>query len=182
MDGQLEAQLCVSCGLCCDGTIFTHAGISEKENVASSVSVYLQRQSDGRDVLPLGCSLLQDRCCTVYAERPTICRSYSCSLLKAARSGAVSLTEAHRLVAETSALRDRARAAVSDAVGKDDCNAINEMAESLSSAAADADDAKAFRRRHSEAYLAVAAVRMAVEEHFHRYPDSMWGSSKSEMG
>ncbi len=58
-----------------------------------------------------------DSKCTIYDDRPSLCRSYRCALLRKVDSGEVSDGEARALVAAAIELRDRVRPAIEALVG-----------------------------------------------------------------
>jgi uncharacterized protein len=107
------SALCRSCGLCCDGTLFTFVRLDAAEaRQARSNGLTIVHRDDGSDALPQPCSALRGRDCSAYESRPGPCLRYECSLLDALRGGETSLeeaqvvvTEAHRLVAEKAPIR-----------------------------------------------------------------------------
>jgi len=54
------------------------------------------------------CPAFDGGCCSVYDDRPFMCRSYRCDLLKAHESGTISTEEAELIIAEAIELRDNA--------------------------------------------------------------------------
>jgi hypothetical protein len=91
----LEA-LCLSCGLCCDGTLFTHVALTDEEGKRLGLKVLRQPCPS----LGAGCR------CAVYAQRPKGCARFVCMLGRAHEDGEVSLDDAVALVREAQALRD----------------------------------------------------------------------------
>lgn len=84
-------QLCLECGLCCNGVLFADG--------------QLQPEDDGARLQALGLALVKNRnpksqsrkfqqpcggfdgCrCRIYAERPKYCREFECALLKKVKS------------------------------------------------------------------------------------------------
>lgn len=93
------STLCLHCGMCCDGTLFTHVPLQPSEaEVLRERGLTLATREDGGAVLPQRCAALDGRCCTAYAERPEACRRYRCQLLNALADGEVSLEEAKGVV------------------------------------------------------------------------------------
>jgi len=87
------SQLCVSCGLCCDGALHDAAALLPEE-MSLALSLGMKVTRSGQDVrFSLPCHLLKDRCCTVYANRPSPCRNYKCRLLRSLQAGEKSLEE-----------------------------------------------------------------------------------------
>ncbi|RKH62633.1 YkgJ family cysteine cluster protein [Corallococcus llansteffanensis] len=93
------STLCLHCGMCCDGTLFTHVPLAPPEaQVLRGRGLTLAAREGGGEVLPQRCAALDGRCCTAYAERPEACRRYRCQLLNALADGEVSLEEAKGVV------------------------------------------------------------------------------------
>ncbi|RKG73591.1 YkgJ family cysteine cluster protein [Corallococcus terminator] len=93
------STLCLHCGMCCDGTLFTHVPLQPNESASlTQRGLPLTAREDGTVVLPQPCAALNGRCCTVYTERPEACRRYRCQLLNALAEGEVSLDEAKGVV------------------------------------------------------------------------------------
>ncbi|WP_257448923.1 YkgJ family cysteine cluster protein [Archangium lipolyticum] len=107
------STLCLRCGLCCDGTLFTHVPLRPGEVAPlKALGLPVREREDGRSVLPQRCAALDGRRCTAYAERPEGCRRYHCQLFSALSEGEVSLEEAlsvvdgaHALLAATGEAR-----------------------------------------------------------------------------
>jgi hypothetical protein len=100
----LEA-LCLKCGLCCDGTLFTHVALTVAEGKRLQGRVELQ-VNETAGVLRQPCSALERCKCTVYADRPAGCARFVCLLGQAMSAGECSFDEASAIVAEAQRLRD----------------------------------------------------------------------------
>lgn len=94
----LEA-LCSACGLCCDGTLFTHVSLTADEAERLAAKVEVRPRTDGKLALAQPCRALQGRSCAVYADRPQGCRTYVCSVYRALEGGEARADEAQELVA-----------------------------------------------------------------------------------
>jgi Fe-S-cluster containining protein len=92
----LEA-LCQSCGLCCDGSLFTRVPLGVDEVVPMEALAVVTNERGGRHV-PQRCAALSGTVCQVYAQRPLACRRYECLLFGALREGEVSLDDAVAVV------------------------------------------------------------------------------------
>ena len=88
--------LCTQCGLCCDGTFYGSVVIAESETArVERVGLRIVRDEQGRGTtMAQPCSALRGCLCAVYAERPTACAAYQCSLRKAVGAGERTLGEA----------------------------------------------------------------------------------------
>ncbi len=102
MAGTLS-DLCVSCGLCCDGSLFRFLPVEPRDVGAhAALSLPVVRQS-GRLAMPLPCAKLSGACCTVYAARPPGCRAFVCHLGYRLERGEVSFEHALGVVKEAQA-------------------------------------------------------------------------------
>jgi Fe-S-cluster containining protein len=114
----VPASICVSCGLCCDGTIFSDFELADDDDrqALEAVGVVLIRKED-RDVALQPCAALEGTRCMVYEGRPQICRDFRCELLQRHDTGEVDTAEALSLIDATIQLRNRVRAAVDAYLG-----------------------------------------------------------------
>ena len=95
------STLCQRCGLCCDGSLFTHVPLRGAEpDRARRLGLPVVARADGSPALRQGCAALDGLRCTVYAERPESCRKYHCLLYAALAEGEVELDEALEVVDE----------------------------------------------------------------------------------
>lgn len=102
-------SLCVECGLCCDGSMFADAVISEDEAGRLAGRVAL---SPARDHLLQPCIALGKGGCGVYADRPQTCRNYRCVVLGQLEEGRITLEDAREAIGELKARRARVAAAM----------------------------------------------------------------------
>lgn len=107
-------QLCLSCGLCCDGTLFDLVKLEGGDDAvklkALGLPVTTSRGKTPVARFPQPCSALcEDRTCRLYAARPWQCRTFECGVFKDAKAGRVSFAAALRRVKRTRARADKAR-------------------------------------------------------------------------
>lgn len=104
-----DAQaLCLKCGLCCDGSLFTRVPLGENDAPPARAGVVTNER--GARYLPQPCAALEgDLRCAVYAERPLACRRFECLLLVALADGETTLAGALELVRRARALLGEAR-------------------------------------------------------------------------
>lgn len=107
-------QLCLACGLCCDGTLFDgvqlERGDSAKKLNALGLPVVTYRGHAPVSRFPQPCAALcADRTCRIYADRPKQCRTFECKLFKQTVAGEIELAAALRLATKTRRLGDKAR-------------------------------------------------------------------------
>jgi uncharacterized protein len=95
------SELCQRCGLCCDGSLFTHAPLQPGEvDAMRQRKLEVMRRADGSPALAQRCAALEGCRCTIYTDRPDSCRRYQCLLYTALAEGEVSLDDALAVVAE----------------------------------------------------------------------------------
>lgn len=93
-----SSSLCLECGLCCNGSIFSHAELNEDDCKRLGISYH----NDARLSFP--CQHLSGRSCTVYQQRPAICASYQCKTLAAMKAREIGLGEAQDIIRKASKL------------------------------------------------------------------------------
>lgn len=97
------SQLCLDCGLCCDGTLFRYVAISGSEReelVRLGIGVGENRKGD---VMWLPCGKLEGKCCSIYEARPGGCRRFVCALGKRLEAKEVCLEDARAEVVKMQA-------------------------------------------------------------------------------
>jgi len=110
------STLCVSCGLCCSGGIFDHGSLTDGEArlmAAKGNTVFTKDGSEG-EAIRFPCNCLVNNTCTIYRERPQVCRDFRCSLLKRTTNGSIAFDKALEIVERAGALRDWLTAAGRD--------------------------------------------------------------------
>jgi Fe-S-cluster containining protein len=87
-------QLCLACGLCCNGVLFKDVELQPGDDAGKLKSLGLplrNRQSaigNPQSKLPQPCAALcGDNRCRIYAERPVRCRQFECALFKSVAAG-----------------------------------------------------------------------------------------------
>jgi Fe-S-cluster containining protein len=95
-------SLCVTCGLCCDGTLFSTAPLEAGE--AARLGDAVQTTVDGA-ALRQPCRALRGACCEVYEARPAVCRRFNCFVLHQLETGAVSEADADAFIDDVFARR-----------------------------------------------------------------------------
>jgi Fe-S-cluster containining protein len=93
------SDLCLPCGLCCDGSLFSHAWLEPaEEGQARSLGLEVY-PLDTRVTFRLPCPLFRPDRCSIYGQRrPGICASYQCRQLRNYLRGKVALEDAVRQI------------------------------------------------------------------------------------
>jgi Fe-S-cluster containining protein len=108
-------DLCTNCGICCTDAMFDFIRLEPGEADVLVAEGYPAARLD-KTKFSLPCSLLVERKCSIYADRPAACRRFECEVLKAAGAGTMSLEEAHGLVRQAHGLLARLREVMPEGV------------------------------------------------------------------
>jgi hypothetical protein len=127
----LGEQLCLACGLCCDGTLFHHVklgpGDDAKNLKALGLPVAVTRSQAPLVHFRQPCAALcADRTCRLYADRPSQCHSFECGVFKDAHAGRIEFAAALRLVKQARQRADLVRRLLRALGDTDDHRALNE--------------------------------------------------------
>jgi uncharacterized protein len=98
--GPVAEQLCVACGLCCNGVLFKDVELQQGDAAdrLKALGLPLERlRCKARFAQP--CLALGDDCrCRIYADRPRRCREFECALFKEVQAGRVESAAALRTI------------------------------------------------------------------------------------
>lgn len=101
-------SICLSCGMCCDGTLFDFAPIKPEDDLSALLAAgntVVKREAESHLNLP--CAAHIDNRCQIYNQpRPTICHTYHCLLLKRYSNEKISYEEAQVKVIRAQELKD----------------------------------------------------------------------------
>jgi uncharacterized protein len=100
-------SLCLTCGLCCDGTLFWGLPLKPDDDVIPLKAVDINIVSDNDlTVLKLPCAAHKNCTCTVYANRPQACRTFKCKLLKSFERDDISQRSAVEIINKIKSLKN----------------------------------------------------------------------------
>jgi hypothetical protein len=141
-------DLCLSCGLCCDGSLFWAVPVKQGEDVPAPLD------ADGRLSQPCACF---NGACTIYPDRPAACRTFDCRVLQTVQAGRRDNAWAHEQIA---GMR-RVLAAVDAALPGREPSLYRRAAEFLARHQKELGD-PAFQRRHRNVLQCLAAYETAL--------------------
>lgn len=102
-------DLCISCGLCCNGSLFHVARFSKKDDVnhwAAQGFELIERE--GSQLFYQSCPKLDGRKCSIYKQpRPSICGKFRCTVLRKVQTGKLSPETAMELVRTAVSLTEK---------------------------------------------------------------------------
>ena len=117
----VEESICLSCGLCCDGTMFTRItlALSDRTNVLEAAGVVLTTK-ENRTQMQLRCAALDGTCCTIYEDRPVRCGLFTCALHRRHAAGEIDTDEALATIAKTRELQRKVHDGLARMFGEDE--------------------------------------------------------------
>ena len=88
-------NLCLSCGLCCNGGLHNWTNLRSKETAQAQASgLQVFRLPQGSPAFFQPCAAFHTPECSIYDHRPQSCRDYRCKLLVALEQAQISLEDA----------------------------------------------------------------------------------------
>lgn len=85
-----EQAVCVTCGFCCDGTLFGHAVLKPEEKGNLPLLIKQRVFSVGeKDFFRLPCLYFSGRCTIYESKRADVCGAYRCRLLSDMAAGII---------------------------------------------------------------------------------------------
>ena len=167
------SELCVACGLCCTGAVFSHAKLSDtdKEILRKSGT----KAGDGTytgERLHLPCNFLNGSACSIYDKgRPKVCGEYLCKLARQVEDGKIEMVEAKTIAAEARRLLEAASAGLPKVT-----NIATGAKTLVEGVLPDGDD----RTKHIKARLAYVALQTLIDNRI-RTSDQKWIKSSDKV-
>lgn len=94
-------QLCLECGLCCNGVIFADGQLQrgdDPEHLRSLGLVLKPKPKSGYSKFRQPCAAFDGCRCGIYSDRPKYCRQFECLLLKSVQEGIVEMASAQKII------------------------------------------------------------------------------------
>ena len=104
-----ETTICAGCGLCCDGSLFSHVIVVEEDRGTVARAQLPVTELEGTPIFRLPCAMLVNGLCSVYDGRPTTCQRYRCKLRKGVDKGELGEAEAYEKIASAKGMAKRLR-------------------------------------------------------------------------
>jgi len=106
MNPENEQEVCITCGFCCDGTLFLHACLNtgERGNLPEKIEESSFTE-EGKDYFHLPCNYFSEKCIIYDKNRAQVCSSFRCQLLKDLATGKLTNGEALSIVSEAKHMR-----------------------------------------------------------------------------
>ncbi len=113
-------QLCLNCGLCCNGVLFRDVELQPDENPATFKAAGLAvEQLKTKTRFPQPCAALcADNRCRIYTQRPSRCREFECAQLQSVLTGSKDVSTALKTIGKARRLVEKVNRLL-QAVGDD---------------------------------------------------------------
>jgi len=94
-------KLCPQCSLCCNGVLFGDVELQRGDDRQKLGVLGMKLFKKGRKLaFSQPCSCLDGKLCTIYADRPSRCRSFECGQIRRVEEGTLTLAMGERNVRE----------------------------------------------------------------------------------
>jgi len=166
--GGAGGALCRSCGICCDGTLFTSVSLCDTDVVPALVAAGIKIVVRGPErSFEQPCAAHGGQACRVYANRPSICRTSRCKVLVELESHAIDWQHARERIRQVFALKE----AVREELQRIDPDLAGASLTELRKRWTSVDDATtslALRRKYGPALVCMVAFEWYLERYFFR--------------
>ena len=168
----LGEQLCLSCGLCCDGTLFDGVQLEPGDDPARlkalGLPVWVARSKPFFARFPQPCAAFcQDRTCGIYVHRPAQCRSFECKLFKDAQAGRVEAVAAVQLIRKARQRADKERRLLRKLGDTDDERSLGERFHRMQCRMESTPTDEAARHTFADLSLAVHQLKLLAHDRFY---------------
>jgi hypothetical protein len=167
----IERQLCLVCGLCCDGALFKDVELRPGDDAARLRTLGLPLAAlRGQTRFAQPCAALGADCrCRIYADRPARCREFECALLHAVSAGHVELAAALRSIRAARQRADRVRELLRELGDREEHAALSVRFRRMTKRFEAGSPDEVAAGRYSQLTLAMHDLNLLLREKF--YPD-----------
>ncbi len=182
---RLTRQLCLRCGICCNGVLFRDVELQAGDDPARLQVLGLPLRAprgsarsakDSPTALPLSrpwrllqpCAALGQDCrCRVYAGRPSRCRAFECALFKEVRAGRRDIPPALRVIRATLDQADRVKRLLRELGDSEETLALSLRFQRMQKAMNSRPLTEETGALYAELTLAVHDLNLALAREFH---------------
>lgn len=123
------SELCLECGLCCDGIMFSEISVRPHEReYVESLGLPVTAGLDGSGITVFQpCPAFAEGCCSLYeVGRPATCHTYACGLLRGFESDRATFEDALAVIQQARTLAHELEVAMSMPLGTYNRRALQE--------------------------------------------------------
>jgi hypothetical protein len=160
------SKLCRSCGLCCDGTLFSFVPVHDTDNLQRLQAAGIKLIAhDEQSKFEQPCSAHTGQCCRLYGDRPANCRKFRCKLLIECHQQKKSWLEAEQKIKQVYSLRTKLLEALLNTDLASPGISLPELWKRWE-AASSGTEGLAFRRKYGQVLIETMAFRQYLQQHF----------------
>lgn len=168
-----ENNICIKCGLCCDGTLFSRARIFEGETIDNKLEMeVIKIENKDTEGFALPCGYLKDRVCSIYysnrPKRPLICSRFKCKLLRKYEKQEGSYEDALIIIENTKALITNFNIEIKNYFPDIASESINVKLSKLDEKHYESLNQLAFRKKYGKVLLDSFTLRTIFGKHFRK--------------
>jgi Fe-S-cluster containining protein len=123
MATNMPNQLCLKCGLCCNGVIFADGQLQPGDDAARLKACGLRFKKDGKFRQP--CVAFDGSHCAAYQDRPKYCREFECLVFKDAQAGRIEIRAALRVIRNARRRAEKVRSLLRELGDTDERKALD---------------------------------------------------------
>jgi hypothetical protein len=170
-------QLCLSCGLCCDGSLFDGVQLEPGDDAKKLQSLGLPVATSRARIpvarFPQPChALCADRTCRLYTDRPRQCRVFECGVFKDLRAGRIELTDAMKLTGRARRRADKIRRLLRQLGDTDEFRPLGERFHRMQCHMESTSHDAAALGTFADLSLAVHRLKLLAHDRFYTRPDA----------
>ena len=161
------AQLCPSCGLCCNGVLFADVELRAGDDPGRLAELGLALGMKGSKLaFAQPCACFDGKLCGIYADRPKRCRTFECGLLKRVQDGKLAADAALKTIKHTKRQAEKVRGLLCELGQTDERLPMTKRYASAMSAPIDLSDSETDAERRGELMLAVDGLMTQLQREF----------------
>jgi len=161
-----ESDLCTSCGMCCDGTYMAWVRLVPGDDIGRLTVLHPEHTDEGKHFFVQPCAALEGTRCSVYTDRPTVCRSYRCQLLDRTAAGEHSVQRAAELITQARQLADRIKPQMIERTGTTEPAGLIHLYGPLEEHYNSLPEPDAARLADADLLFDITAFRRLIDRHF----------------
>jgi len=162
-------NLCMTCGLCCEGTLFKAVPVGPDERLLGlkARGVQINIESKRKSFL-LPCTAYENCVCKVYTERPKRCITYQCKLLRKCLNDKITWDEAAEVVHSTQLHKKKLEANLRQVYRFSSGDSLPDIFRRFIGSHGGEADAIAFRKKHAHILVDYVALNKRLDLYFRK--------------
>jgi Fe-S-cluster containining protein len=163
-------QLCPSCGLCCDSTLFADVELRAGDDAKrlKKLGLMLAKKGQGKLAFAQPCACFDGKLCSIYHDRPKRCRAFECGLLKKFIAEEITASAALKKISEAKRRVEKVRELLRSTGQRDEQMALTHRYAEVMRAPIDLTTSENDSELRGELMLAVSDLMQTLQRDFLR--------------